>query len=245
VTIKFQSTFVRCEPIQIIEALVGLKDIRVLAYRRIGRDVELVIEQTVIQRTCPSCGGAGQIKERPTVRYVDLPVYGQPMRLAWRKHRLICRQPDCAGASWTSADHRIAAKNCLLTTRCAKWATVQVGTGRAVSDVAGELSCDWHTVNDAVMTYGRALLAADRRRLNATTAIGLDETSFVKLGQSPKPLVCHHRRRCRQPPDHRNPAHPKAMSTSPAGSTGNPTPGNTASASVPWTCRTPTPRSTP
>jgi transposase len=30
------------------------------------------------------------------------------------------------------------------------------------------------------MTYGRALLAADRRRLNATTAIGLDETSFVK-----------------------------------------------------------------
>jgi hypothetical protein len=31
------------------------------------------------------------------------------------------------------------------------------------------------------MTYGRALLAADRRRLNATTAIGLDETSFVKL----------------------------------------------------------------
>ena len=163
-TIKFQSTFVRCEPIQIIEALVGLKDIRVLAYRRIGRDVELVIEQTVIQRTCPSCGGAGQIKERPTVRYVDLPVYGQPMRLAWRKHRLICRQPDCAGASWTSADHRIAAKNCLLTTRCAKWATVQVGTGRAVSDVAGELSCDWHTVNDAVMTYGRALLAADRHR---------------------------------------------------------------------------------
>ncbi|MCV7074386.1 hypothetical protein H7I94_00380, partial [Mycobacterium szulgai] len=60
-------------------------------------------------------------------------------------------------------------------------ATMQVGTGRAVSDVAGELSCDWHTVNDAVMTYGRALLAADRRRLNATSAIGLDETSFVKL----------------------------------------------------------------
>ncbi|BBZ38723.1 hypothetical protein MCNS_17860 [Mycobacterium conspicuum] len=140
-----------------------------------------MIEQTVVDRLCPTCGGAGQIKERPTVRYVDLPVYGQPMRLAWRKHRVICRRAGCAGASWTSADHRIAAKNCLLTTRCAKWATMQVGTGRAVSDVAQELSCDWHTVNDAVMTYGQALLAADRRRLNATTAIGLDETSFVKL----------------------------------------------------------------
>ena len=77
-------------------------------------------------------------------------------------------------------DHRIAAKNCLLTTRAAKWATVQVGGGRTVSEVAAELACDWHTVNDAVTTYGGALLAADRKRLNRTTAIGLDETAFVK-----------------------------------------------------------------
>lgn len=78
-------------------------------------------------------------------------------------------------------DHRIAAKSCLLTTRAAKWATVQVGTGRTVSEVAGELDCDWHTINDAVTTYGEALLAADRKRLNRTAAIGLDETSFVRL----------------------------------------------------------------
>jgi transposase len=79
-------------------------------------------------------------------------------------------------------DHRIAAKNCLLTTRAAKWATRQVGGGRTVSEVADELACDWHTVNDAVITYGEALLEADRKRLNQTSAIGLDETSFVKLG---------------------------------------------------------------
>jgi hypothetical protein len=46
--------------------------------------------------------------------------------------------------------------------------------------VAAELACDWHTVNDAVTTYGEALLAADRKRLNRTGAIGLDETAFVK-----------------------------------------------------------------
>ncbi|MGH8995512.1 MAG: ISL3 family transposase, partial [Acidimicrobiales bacterium] len=67
-------------------------------------------------------------------------------------------------------------------TRAAKWATVQVGIGRTVSEVAGELACDWHTVNDAVSTYGRALLEADRKRMNQTSAIGLDETAFVKLG---------------------------------------------------------------
>ena len=79
-------------------------------------------------------------------------------------------------------DHRIAAKHCLLTTRAAKWATRQVGGGRTVSEVADELDCDWHTVNDAVCTYGEALLAADRKRMNKTSAIGLDETSFVRLG---------------------------------------------------------------
>jgi transposase len=92
-----------------------------------------------------------------------------------------CVNPRCPKRSWVLSDHRIAAKNCLLTTRAAKWATVQVGGGRTVSEVAAELSCDWHTVNDAVCTYGEALLAADRKRLNKTRAIGLDETSFVKL----------------------------------------------------------------
>lgn len=183
-TNKIQSTFVRRDPTGIVAALVGLKDVRVVEYRRHGPDVQLVIEQAGVAVFCPTCGARAQIKERPVVRYVDLPVYGQPMRLAWRKHRLVCRQTACPATTWTCEDHRIAAKNCLLTTRCAKWATAQVGKGRAVSDVAAELNCDWHTVNDAVMTYGQALLAADRKRLNATTAIGLDETSFLKLGSA-------------------------------------------------------------
>src|SRR5262249_3014760 len=34
----------------------------------------------------------------------------------------------------------------------------------------------------AVSVYGSALLAADRKRLTRTRAIGLDETSFVRLG---------------------------------------------------------------
>ena len=55
-----------------------------------------------------------------------------------------------------------------------------MAAGRTVKEVAAELACDWHTVNDAVTTYGEALLAADRKRLNQTTAIGLDETSFFR-----------------------------------------------------------------
>ena len=99
-----------------------------------------------------------------------------------------CVNTTCAKRSWVLSDHRIAAKACLLTTRAAKWATRQVGGGRTVAEVAHELACDWHTVNDAVTTYGAALLEADRKRLNKTTAIGLDETAFVRLlPRGPRP----------------------------------------------------------
>jgi len=179
---KSKHTFVRVDPTEIVEALVGLKAVRVLEYRRDGRRVELLVEQSDPVMFCPACGSAAVVKERPIVSYVDLPVYGQPMRLVWRKHRLKCPAVECSQNSWTNGDHRIAAARCLLTTRCAKWATMQVGNGRTVRDVARELGCDWHTVNDAVLIYGQALLAADRKRLNTTTAIGLDETSFVKHG---------------------------------------------------------------
>ena len=67
-----------------------------------------------------------------------------------------CVNEECRKKTWVLRDHRIAAKNCLLTTRAAKWATRQVGYGRTVKEVANELNCDWHTVNDAVTTYGEA-----------------------------------------------------------------------------------------
>ena len=177
-----KSTFVLSHDSEILLALVGLKDVRVLHYERRGPEVDLVVEQVIERVRCPACHGIARVKERPVVRYTDLRAYGASIHLAWKKHRMRCPNVECEQKTWTLHDHRIAAKNCLLTTRAAKWATAQVGTGRTVKEVAHELACDWHTVNDAVTTYGRALLVADRQRLNQTSAIGLDETSFVKLG---------------------------------------------------------------
>lgn len=94
-----RSTFVVSEPIEIVRALVGLKDVRVLQYVRRGPDVELVIEQVVDDPRCPTCAGPAWVKERPLVRYVDLPVYGNPMRLGWRKHRMRCPDQGCRGAA--------------------------------------------------------------------------------------------------------------------------------------------------
>ncbi len=80
-SLQTKSTFVLSHPNEILQALVGLKDVRVLHYKRAGPDVELMIEQVIDDVRCPSCGGRAQVKERPVVSYVDLPVYGTPMHL--------------------------------------------------------------------------------------------------------------------------------------------------------------------
>jgi transposase len=86
---QVRSTFVVSEPSEIVQALVGLKDVRVLYYERRGPEVDLVIEQVVTDPRCPGCGGGVRVKERPVVRYVDLPVFGTPMHLA-------CASTGCA-----------------------------------------------------------------------------------------------------------------------------------------------------
>ncbi len=44
--------------------------------------------------------------------------------------------------------------------------------------MAKELSCDWHTVNDAVLAYGQALLE-DPDRFGVVSALGFDEVAFL------------------------------------------------------------------
>lgn len=107
------------------------------------------------------CGVRAAIEDRAPVVFVGLPCFGRPTRLVWHKQRWWCREPVCAAGSWTIVDERIAWPRAALTDRAARWATTQVGrVDRSVNEVAQELGCDWHTVND-VVAYGEALLAAD------------------------------------------------------------------------------------
>ena len=76
-----RSTLVITDPTEIVQALVGLKDVAVLAYERHGPHVSLVIEQALGEVLCNRCGAGARVKDRPVVTYIDLPVYGAPMRL--------------------------------------------------------------------------------------------------------------------------------------------------------------------
>lgn len=125
-----RSTFVISDPTEILKVMVGLKDVRVLHLERRGSEVERRVEQALTEVRCPAGGGPARVKERPVVRLSTFPSTALPMHLAWRKHRMYCPHERCPKGSFVLSDHRIAAKNCRLTTRAAKWATVQVGGGK-------------------------------------------------------------------------------------------------------------------
>ncbi|MGA7272296.1 MAG: ISL3 family transposase [Acidimicrobiia bacterium] len=171
-----------CDPIRMCELLVGLPDVNVLAVED-TIPLKVHIELRDPSRCCPDCGETGDWKERRRVELVDLAAFGRPARLVWHKHRWSCVNADCGRGSWTSQDRRIAAPRLGTTDRAGRWVTGQVGRdGRTVSEVARELDCDWHTVNDTVLAYGKALLEADTRRVGRVTALGLDETLFARFG---------------------------------------------------------------
>ncbi len=100
----------------------------------------------------------------------------------WLKHRWTCPWTSCSTGSWTAQNPAIAASRLLMTDRAGRWATEQVGRhGRTVNEVAVELGCDWHTVNDTVMAYGGPLVD-DPDRLGDVEALGLDEVLFARVG---------------------------------------------------------------
>jgi transposase len=159
--------------------LVGLPDVDVVGVGEWPRWLRILVTSRAGRQVC-GCGGVPHRHGTREVELVDLPVFGRPARLVWRKQRWRC--PVCR-CSWTEQQPQVASARCALTTRAARWATIQVGRhGRSVAEVAADLGCDWHTVMDAVAVYGRALID-DPQRIGAVSAIGLDETLFARHGR--------------------------------------------------------------
>jgi transposase len=166
------------------ELLVGLPAVTVLGV--VSRENELLrvhVERVDAVAGCPVCGVIAHVKDRRRVELVDLPSFGRPTRLVWHKRRLRCPEPSCPHGSWTEQDPLIAPRRLCLSDRAGRWICEQVGRcGRSVSEVAKELGCDWHTVNDALLAYGEALID-DEGRFGAVEALGLDEVLFVREGE--------------------------------------------------------------
>ena len=173
------------DPTAVCELLVGLGDVTIVGVDAVDPDepIRVHVETRRQRPDCHRCETPAVVKDRPLVELVDLPVFGRPARLVWRKHRWACPDDMCPSGSWTEQEPRIAAPRLALTDRAGRWVTFQVGYhGRTVNEVAQDLNCDWHTVNDAVIAYGTALIDDDDR-IGDAPALGLDETLCSRIGR--------------------------------------------------------------
>jgi hypothetical protein len=94
----------------VAEALLGLPGFRVLEV--VETTVELVvrIETTATLMGCAGCGTRAEVHDRVEVAIRDLPCFGRPARLIWRKRRWRCREPRCERKTWTETSQHVDAQ---------------------------------------------------------------------------------------------------------------------------------------
>ncbi len=169
---------------RVSEMLVGLADVDVLgADDSPGGPLVVAVAPREQRPRCGGCGVEARGKEHRMVDLCDSASFGRCVVLWVRRTRWCCSDHKCGVGSWTVEHPEIAPARHALTTRAGRWATERVGRcGRSVSDVAGELGAGWHTVNNAVIAYGEALIDADTNRIGEVEAVSLDETLLGREG---------------------------------------------------------------
>ena len=115
----------------------------------------------------------------------DLPIGGRSVVVCWHKRVWCCPHALCSKNTWTEQHPAIEPRAC-LTDRARAWAFEQVGAqDGAVSRVASALGVGSATIMRIVTTRGEPIID-DPARLDAPTAIGVDETAFLRAtGQHP------------------------------------------------------------
>jgi transposase len=159
--------------------LLDLDGFEVLAVQVAGGEWQLEVQTTATVVGCQGCGVRAELHGRRTVRVRDLPIGGRPVVLAWRKRLWRCREETCQVGTWTEQMAAIRPR-AVLTQRAGAEACRRVGKdAHAVAAVARDLGVGWATIMRAVHEHGSPLVE-DPARLQPVTALGLDETSFLK-----------------------------------------------------------------
>ena len=138
------------------------------------------IETTADFVGCSGCGVRAEAQDRMPVEVRDLPCFGRPARLVWRKRRWRCRRAGLrrAGRGPRLAEH--CRRAAVLTRRAGAEACRQVGEPTPARWRAWpeELGVCWWTVMNAVIEHGTPLVD-DPDRVGPVRQLGVDETSFL------------------------------------------------------------------
>ena len=143
------------------DVLVGLPGLRVISVRGEPRRLVVTVESPPTEQACRSCGVIAESHGRRTVRLVDAPSFGRPVRIVWRKRTWACEERACASGVFTEQYDDVARPRGLLTGRACWWAVKQLrGEHASVLGLARQLGTTWRTVWRSI----EPLLQDDGRR---------------------------------------------------------------------------------
>ncbi len=174
-----------------ISRLIGLDDFEVRAISRVGEKLDLEVELLARAAACPRCGrGSLNIKDRPVVRFRDLPIGGRRTHLFWRKRRY-----RCAGCERTFTEsHPELPTRQRVTRRFRRSLRERVGEGGAHAEIARTEKTTHYQVRRAFKDGAELAL---RRRLKAQPVrrLSLDEAHH-RRGYELVTIVSDLDRRC-------------------------------------------------
>ena len=89
------------------DRVLGLRSFRIVGDESTPDELILTIETTEqMPPRCPRCGTQARVLGRYPVHYRDLPAFGMPVRLIWRRRRWQCPNPDCSTKTWSEESAR-------------------------------------------------------------------------------------------------------------------------------------------
>ncbi|MCM0622615.1 helix-turn-helix domain-containing protein [Nocardioides bruguierae] len=152
-----------------------------------ARDPQLavVIESTPAVTGCRSCGVIAASHGRRNVPLVDVPCFGRPVELIWRKRTWRCPEPGCPVGAWTEQYENLARPRALLTTRACWWALGQIRREHSsVAGIARQLGTTWRTVWSSIQPLLVAM-ADDESRFVGVRSLGVDEHIWHHVSTKP------------------------------------------------------------
>lgn len=83
------------------DLLVGLDGFHVIGVVKTDQGLRVTVESPPQVMGCPTCGVVVHSRGRREVRLVDVPCFGAPVELVWRKRTWRCDESSCSAGSFT------------------------------------------------------------------------------------------------------------------------------------------------
>jgi len=158
-----------------LRLLVGLPGLRVIKVHTEHRRLVVTVESPRAEQGCRACGVIAGSHGRRTVRLVDAPCFGRPVRVVWRKRTWECEEPACPARVFTEQHDDVARPRALLTVRACWWAIRQLRFEHAsVLGLARQLGTSWRTLWRSIEPLLQDM-ADDPDRFDNVTSLGVDE----------------------------------------------------------------------